>query len=145
MDNEHIRRFCLSLPHTTEVLNWGSHLCYFVGAREQGGKMYAITDADGLSPHVLSYAAGPERYYELLETDGIVPAPHLARAHWVAVERWDVLRPRQFEEELRQAHAYVLGRLPRRVRAALELLEGERNRLIREKKGAARRVRTGDS
>jgi predicted DNA-binding protein (MmcQ/YjbR family) len=134
MDNERIREICLGLPHVTEVLNWGSCLCYFVGARELGGKMFALIDTDGLGPNVLAYAAGPERCCELLEIEGIVPAPHLARAYWVAVERWDVLRPRQFEEELRLAHGYVLARLAKRTRALLDLPERERNRLIRQQK-----------
>ena len=107
MDNERIRQICLSLPHAAETLNWGDCLCYWVGDRELGGKMFSIANADGLGPPVLSYAAGPERFHELLETEGILPAPHLARAYWVAVERWDTLRPRQFEDELRLAHAYV--------------------------------------
>ena len=132
MDNERIREICLALPYTAETLNWGSVLVYWVGDRAIGGKMFAIADADGLGPNVLSYAAGPERYHELLEIEGIVPAPHLARAHWVAVQRWDTLRPRQFEEELRLAHALILAKLPKRTRQVLELPEKERNRLIRE-------------
>ena len=129
-----MREICLGLPHAAETLNWGSVLCFWVGEREIGGKMFAVTDAEGAGPHVLSYAAGPERYHELLETEGIVPAPHLARAHWVAMQRWDVLRPRELEEELRRAHAIVWAKLPKRVRDVLGLPAKERERAIRERK-----------
>ena len=134
MDNERIRAICLALPHVRETLNWGHHLVYWAGDREIGGKMFAMTDLDGSGTGVLWFHCGAERFHELLEMEGIVAAPHLARAYWVAVERWDVLRPRQIEDELRRAHALIFARLPRRIQALLALPEKERARLIRERK-----------
>ena len=134
MDNERIRAFCLALPHVAETLNWGHHLVYFVGDRDIGGKMFAITDLDGTGNGVLSFHCGAERFDELLETEGIAPAPHLARAFWVALERWDVLRVRQIEEELVRAHALIYAKLPKRTKAVLALPEKERAGIIRERK-----------
>ena len=134
MDNERIRAICLALPHTAETLNWGHHLVYWVGDREIGGKMFAMTDLDGTGIGVLWFHCGAERYHELLEIDGIRPAPHLARAFWVALERWDALRPREIEQELARAHALIYNKLPKRTRAALALPEKERAQLIRERK-----------
>ena len=134
MDNERIRAICLALPHAAETLNWGNVLVYWVGDRELGGKMFALTNADGAGDVVLSFHCGAERYHELLEQEGICPAPHLARAFWVALERWDALRPREIEEELARAHALIYEKLPKRVKAALALPEKERARLIRERK-----------
>jgi predicted DNA-binding protein (MmcQ/YjbR family) len=134
MDNERIREICLSLPNTAETLNWGHHLVYWVGDREIGGKMFAMTDVDGTGRGVLWFHCGAERYYELLEVEGIFAAPHLARAHWVAVERWDVLRPRQIEEELRWAHKLIYDKLPKRTRLVLAMSERERAKIIRERK-----------
>jgi predicted DNA-binding protein (MmcQ/YjbR family) len=137
MDNERIREICLALPHAAETLNWGHHLVYWAGARELGGKMFAMTDLDGTGTGVLWFHAGPEHYHELLEIEGILPAPHLARAYWVAVERWDVLRPREIAEELRRAHELILAKLPKRTRALLELPEKERAKAVRERKKRA--------
>jgi hypothetical protein len=47
VDNERIREICLALPHTAETLNWGHVLVYWVGDRAIGGKMFALTNADG--------------------------------------------------------------------------------------------------
>jgi predicted DNA-binding protein (MmcQ/YjbR family) len=105
-----------------------------VGDRDIGGKMFAMTDLDGTGIGVLWFHCGAERFHELLEMEGISAAPHLARAFWVAVERWDVLRPREVEEELRRAHALIYEKLPKRARAVLALPEKERARLIRERK-----------
>lgn len=137
MDNERIREICLSLPNTTETLNWGHHLVYWVGDREIGGKMFAMTDVDGTGRGVLWFHCGAERFYELLEVEGIFPAPHLARAHWVAVERWDVLRPREIEEELRLAHELIYNKLPKRTRELLALPEKEQAKAIRKNKKSA--------
>jgi len=134
MDNERIREICLALPYVVETLNWGHHLVYWTGDREIGGKMFAMTDLDGTGTGVLWFHCGKERFPELVERDGIIGSPYLARAGWVTVERWDVLRPREYEDELRCAHALVFEKLPKRTKALLGLPEKERARLIRERK-----------
>jgi len=134
MDNERIREICLKLPHVSETLNWGHHLVYWAGDRDIGGKMFAMTDLDGMGTGVLWFHCGAERFHELLEREGILASPHLARAHWVAVERWDVFRPREIEDELRLAHGLIFERLPKKTKAVLALPEKERAKVIRERK-----------
>ena len=132
MDNEQIRALCLSLPHTVEAVGWGHHLVFWAGDKAIGGKMYALIHLDGAGTGVCWFSAGPEHYAELLEMEGIIPAPYMARAHWVTIERWDVLRPRQWREELQAAHARVLEKLPQKVKNLLELPQKERAALIQE-------------
>ena len=137
MDNERIDALCMALPHVSMTLNWGHRLVYWVGEREIGGKMFAMTDLDGTGIGVLLFHCGAERFHELLEIEGILPAPHLARAFWVALERWDVLRPRQIEDELRRAHELIFAKLPVRTRALLALPEKGRFKAVRERKAPA--------
>jgi predicted DNA-binding protein (MmcQ/YjbR family) len=134
MDNERIRAICMALPHVAETLNWGHHLVYWAGDRGIGGKMFAMTNLDGVGNGVLWFHCGAERFHELLETDGIIASPYLAKAHWVTLERWDALRSRQIEEELRGAHALIFEKLPKRVKAVLALPEKERKKAIAERK-----------
>ena len=134
MDNERIREICLALPHVTETVNWGHHLVFWVGGRDIGGKMFAMTDLDGTGIGVLWFHCGAERFHELLEREGILPAPHLARAYWVAVERWDVLRPREIEDELRRAHALIYEKLPVRTKTLLAMPKKDRAGWIHERK-----------
>lgn len=136
MDNERIRTFCLGLPHVSETVNWGSHLVFWVGEREIGGKMFAITDLDGTGDGVLSFHCGAERFHELVEVEGIVPAPYSARNFWVLVKGWEALRAREFEEELRLAHGLIYEKLPKRTKAILAMPEKERKALIQERKKA---------
>jgi predicted DNA-binding protein (MmcQ/YjbR family) len=98
--------------------------------------MFAMTDLDGTGIGVLWFHCGAERFHELLEREGIIPSPHLARAHWVSVERWDILRPREIEDELKRAHALIFDKLPARTKAVLALPEKDRIKAIRERKKA---------
>jgi predicted DNA-binding protein (MmcQ/YjbR family) len=134
MDNERTREFCLSMPHTVECVGWGHHLVFWVGDKAIGGKMFALIHLDGEGSGVVWFHAGPERYPELLEMEGIIPAPYMAKAHWVTVERWDVFRARDFEEHLANAHNLVYEKLSRGVKILLALPQKERNKLIRERK-----------
>jgi predicted DNA-binding protein (MmcQ/YjbR family) len=134
MDNERIRAICMSLPHVAETVNWGHHLVYWAGDRAVGGKMFAMTDLDGAGFGVLWFHCGAERFHELLEIEGISASPYLAKAHWVTVERWDVLRSKQVEDELRRAHTLIFERLPKRTKTVLAMPEKERNKIIRERK-----------
>jgi len=136
MDNERIRAICMAMPHVAETLNWGHHLVYFVGDREIGGKMFAMTDVDGSGFGVLWFHCGAERFHELLEHEGISASPYLARAHWVTLERWDALRPREIEEELKRAHELIYAKLPARTKKVLAMPEAEQKKIIRERKKA---------
>ena len=134
MDNERIRKICLALPHVTETVNWGHHLVYWVGDRDIGGKMFAMTDLDGSGTGVLWFHCGPERFHELLEIEGICASPYLAKAHWVTVEHWNVLRPRQIEDELRRARDLIYEKIPKRTKTVLAMPEKEREQAIRDRK-----------
>jgi predicted DNA-binding protein (MmcQ/YjbR family) len=139
MDAERARKFLLTLPHAVETMQWGDNLVFWVGDKAIGGKMFALVNLDKVSLNgsehgVVSYAAGPEHFAELVEREGVVPAPYMARIFWVAVERWGVLRDREWEAELRAAHAMTLEKLPKRVREVLAMPERERARLIAERR-----------
>ncbi len=85
-------------------------------------------------PRIISFAAGPEHYAELVEVDGIFPAPYVARIFWVAVERWNVFRTAEWEQELRAAHELTLNKLIPRTRAVLAMPPTQQKKLIAERK-----------
>jgi predicted DNA-binding protein (MmcQ/YjbR family) len=130
MDAERARAFLLSLPHAVETQQWGDNLVFWVGDKAIGGKMFALLNLAADEQGVVSFAAGPERFHELLEVEGLKPAPYLARLFWVAAERWSALRNGEWEQQLAAAHALTQAKLPRRTRVVLALPEPERRRLI---------------
>jgi predicted DNA-binding protein (MmcQ/YjbR family) len=140
MDAESLRVFLLSLPDVAETMQWGDNLVYWVGDKSIGGKMFALASLSPDHGAVLSFAAGPERFAELVEREGLFPAPYLARAHWIAVERWDTLTATELKGELRHAREVVYAKLPKRTRDVLAMPPAEKKQLIaaRKKKLASR-------
>jgi predicted DNA-binding protein (MmcQ/YjbR family) len=113
VDLERLRALCLALPGVTEHTIWEGDLTFKVG-----GKMFAHTALEP-GPVWLSFKASPEDFAELTERSNIIPAPYLARAHWVALETRDALGAEELEQLIRTAHQLVVARLPRKTREAL--------------------------
>ncbi len=113
MGTETFRRQCLSFPHVTEEVQWGDNLVFKVG-----GKLFAITSLEP-GGHFASLKCSPERFHELVERPGMMPAPYLARAYWIALEREDAAGHAELLELLREAYEIVLAGLPKKVREGL--------------------------
>jgi predicted DNA-binding protein (MmcQ/YjbR family) len=105
-----VRRFCLSLPHTTETVQWGNDLVFKIG-----GKMYAVACLEP-GEYFMSFKCSPETYAELVEREDVAPAPYLARASWVALRSPDALPAGELRTLLRDAYDLVLAKLPRKTR-----------------------------
>lgn len=119
MDIESVRKFCLSLPHVTEDVQWESDLLFRIG-----NKMFAVVGLEPSSDHCMSLKCTPEEFAELTERDGIVPAPYVARYHWVALQRFDALPERELKALLSKAYELVRDKLPKKTRAGLETKAG---------------------
>ena len=103
-----IRRICRTLPDTTEDIKWGSDLVFSVG-----GKMYLVVCLD--SPHTVAFKCTPEEFGELVERDGIIPAPYLARAMWVQEQKiGDALERPELERLVRTSYELVKAKLPKK-------------------------------
>jgi len=116
MDIEAVRKFCLSLPNVDEKVQWGNDLLFRVGE-----KMFAVAALEPSHGVALSFKCTPEKFAELVEQEGIIPAPYMARHHWVGLERFDALPDRELKPLLTSAYQMVLEKLPRKVRAALDV------------------------
>lgn len=115
MDAPGIRKVCLALAGATESVQWGNDLVFKVG-----GKMFAVTCLD-VSPYLVSFKCSPVRFAELVEREGFVPAPYLARAQWVAIERGTRTERAELAAWLREAHAEVGKKLPKKIGVELGL------------------------
>ncbi|MGC1783087.1 MAG: MmcQ/YjbR family DNA-binding protein [Acidobacteriaceae bacterium] len=121
MDAEQVREFLRKLPHVEETMQWGANLVFWVGDKAIGGKMFALVNLDEDGKAVISFHAGPERYAELLENEGVIPAPYMARIYWVALERWNALRRTELLELLSRARDLVYEKLPKRTKDVLAM------------------------
>jgi predicted DNA-binding protein (MmcQ/YjbR family) len=135
MDAEHLRKFLSKLPFVEETMNWGNNLVYWVGDKAIGGKMFALVNLDfDAHRRVMSFSAGPERFHELVENEGVIPAPYMARIHWVALEAWNAIPARELEALLRNAHELTYAKLPQKTKDALKLPPAEFRRLLASKR-----------
>jgi predicted DNA-binding protein (MmcQ/YjbR family) len=125
MNTESLRTFCLSLPGATEDIKWGHDLCFLVA-----GKMFMVTSLEATDGHCVSFKCTPEKFAELIESDGIIPAPYMARNHWVTLERFNALRDAEIKDLVRESYEMVLAKLPKKTREEIAL-GGKKSRLKR--------------
>jgi predicted DNA-binding protein (MmcQ/YjbR family) len=110
---EWVRKYCLSLPHTTEKVQWEDDLVFKVG-----GKMFAVVVLEPAKVW-MSFKCSAEEYAQLVDQTGIIPAPYLARAQWVALTADCSLPQAEIKRLLHQARDLVFAKLPRKSQAAL--------------------------
>jgi len=113
LDVDWVRDLCLSLPHATEQITWGIDLTFRIN-----GKIFAVTVLEPAKVW-LSFKCSAENFAELTERAGIIPAPYMARAQWVALETKDALQKEELAVLLRESFDLVFAKLPRKTREAL--------------------------
>jgi predicted DNA-binding protein (MmcQ/YjbR family) len=119
MSVEFVRKVAMSLPKVTEEIQWEDHLLFKIG-----GKMFAITTLTPVGVR-LSVKSTPEKFAELTEMPGVIPAPYMARNHWVALERWDALRKNEMEELIHESYQLVFAKLTKKLQAQLATSTGK--------------------
>ena len=112
MNLESIRSFCTSLPHVTEKVQWGDDLVFKIG-----GKMFCVVYL-GVPTH-LSFRPAEEHRFELLESEGVIPAPYMARAGWVSVREMDAVGAADIKKGIRASYDYYFAKLPKKTQAQL--------------------------
>jgi predicted DNA-binding protein (MmcQ/YjbR family) len=135
MNIEDIRQICLALPHATEIVQWGSDLVFKVA-----GKMFAVMPTE-VAPVQLSFKCTPENFVELCERPGVIPAPYMARAQWVALEQLAAIPDGELGELLAESHRLVWEKLPKKTRE--QLASAPADKLERTPKKARRKSASG--
>jgi len=130
---ESIRKLCMSFPHSTEQIQWGYDLVFKIA-----GKMFAITPLEP-APVFLTIKASDESFADLTERPGIIPAPYLARAKWVALEHADAVSPAELASLLRASYDLVVAKLPTKTRASLSSAKPKSKRARPAAKSARKR------
>jgi predicted DNA-binding protein (MmcQ/YjbR family) len=114
MDIEELRKYCLSLPGTVEDIKWGADLCFTIAT-----KMYCVTGMD--SPSKTSFKCSGEDFNSLIEREGIIPAPYMARNKWVMVEKASVFTKNEWEDYIYKSYTLVGSKLSKKVQHELKL------------------------
>jgi predicted DNA-binding protein (MmcQ/YjbR family) len=113
MNIDQLRMLCLSLPGATEQIQWGDDLLFKVG-----GKMFVVMRLEPAKVW-LSLKASPEKFAELTERPGVIPAPYLARAKWISLETPDALPAAEIAALVRESYELVVAKLSRKMRESV--------------------------
>src|ERR1700716_3977510 len=116
MNIEALQRICRAFPGVTEDIKWGVDLAFCVG-----GKMFCVVNTE--PPHQMSFKCTPDDFAELVERDGLIPAPYLARAMWVQQSELagEVLDRRELQLLLQKSYDLVVAKLPKSKRPGASL------------------------
>lgn len=108
-----LRRYCATLSHTTEHVQWGDHLVFKVA-----GKLYAITSLEP-SEIWLTVKVPTEEFAELTEREGVSQAAYMAKGQWISLANEDVFTAAELRRLIRQSYDLVVAKLPKKTRASL--------------------------
>jgi predicted DNA-binding protein (MmcQ/YjbR family) len=112
-DVDWVRELCLSFPNATEKVTWGADLTFRISE-----KIFAVTVLEPAKVW-LSFKCSAENFAELTERTGIIPAPYMARAQWVALETKDALQREELAGLLRESYNLVFSKLSKRAQQTL--------------------------
>ncbi len=115
MELESVRRFLLSLPHATVRRQWGDNLVFKIGEL----RMFAVCSVDGATMDRIAFKVASADFEDLVGRSGIVPAPYMQRAKWVALTDSLAMEEAELRDRLRTSHALNLAKLTKKERAGL--------------------------
>ena len=108
MNFEKAKDLCRSFPGATEDIKWGCDTVFSVGE-----KMFMVTGAD--APQGMSFKVEDDRFLELTDRPGIIPAPYLARAKWVRIENAGAVDDKEAAQLLRRSYELVFAKLTKKL------------------------------
>jgi predicted DNA-binding protein (MmcQ/YjbR family) len=108
------KQVCRKLPGATEDIKWGADLVFSVG-----GKMFAVMGADA-SADGISFKVDDDRFLELTDRPGIIPAPYLARVKWVRIEDLKAVGDAEAAEMLKRSYELVFSKLTKKLQREIE-------------------------
>ena len=114
MDFEAAKALCRTFPGCTEDIKWGCDAVFSVGL-----KMFAVARHEAPA-NGISFKVEDERFLELTDRPGIVPAPYLARAKWVYVEEAGALSDQEAQALLRRSYELVRAKLTKKLQQEIE-------------------------
>ncbi|HEV2988890.1 MAG TPA: MmcQ/YjbR family DNA-binding protein [Candidatus Angelobacter sp.] len=123
-----LRDYCLSLPHATEDVQWENNLLFRIA-----GKMFCIASLEPSARVKFCFKCTPEKFAELVEIQGVIPAPYMARNHWVGIVEVNALRQPEMKELIQSSYQMVFEKLPKKLQAQLNKKKSSAERVVRKR------------
>ena len=110
-----LEALCRHWPGVTRDTKWGIDAVFSVC-----GKMFTVVmPSDSRGDGRLSFKVADDRFLELTDQPGIIPAPYLARAHWISVIEPQRFATVELETFIRDAYMLIRAKLTKKMQAEL--------------------------
>ena len=109
-----LKALCSHWPGVTRDTKWGIDIVFSVD-----GKMFAVMPSDGSEGGRLSFKVADGRFLELTDQPGIIPAPYLARAHWISITEPQRFATTELETFILDAYTLIRAKLTKKLQAEL--------------------------
>jgi len=114
LDDTQLDALCREWPGVTRSIKWEVDLVYSVA-----GKMFVVMCTIGPERGRFSFKVDTERFLELTEQPGMMPAPYMARAFWVSVAEPERFPRAELERFVQRSYELVRANLPKKTQATL--------------------------
>mgnify|MGYP000010225694 CR=1 FL=1 len=114
MDQETLSSWVATWPGVTQEVKWHDDLVFMVV-----GKMFLVHCFQGKNQGQLSFKVEDERLLELTDRPHIIPAPYMARAHWISLLPSCTMEEAEKRALIRRAYELVRGKLTRKLQLEL--------------------------
>lgn len=114
MTEKELRELTQAWPGVQSDVKWQDDLVFTVA-----DKMFCCICLRGTETNKLSFKVEDERFLELTDREGFRPAPYLARARWVTVDKPSAQDAQELRALLRRAYELVRSKLSKRLQREL--------------------------
>jgi len=136
MNSSELEDLCAGWPGVASGIKWEDDLVFTVA-----GKMFAVLCLRGPDRERISFKVDPERFLELTDQPGIVPAHYMARAFWITITEPEHFSHERMREFIRHSYELVRAKLSKRMQASLMAQEDAALAPTKPKKAGKPRVR----
>lgn len=112
-----LEQFCSNLQGAQFDLKWDSERTYCIAE-----KMFVVFCPDNKQSNDIKrvcFKVSPADFVALTDMEGIIPAPYLARYHWVSVESEKALSQKELEQLVKGSYDMVFSKLTKKKQQAI--------------------------
>jgi predicted DNA-binding protein (MmcQ/YjbR family) len=119
MQASELESLCANWPGVASGVKWEDDLVFTVA-----GKMFAVLCLRGPDRERISFKVDTDRFLELTDQPGIVPAHYMARAFWITITEPERFAREQLHTFIRHSYELVRAKLSKKLQASLIEREG---------------------
>ena len=113
-----LEKLCSKWPGVESSIKWEDDLVYSVA-----GKMFTVFCLRGPDQGRFSFKVDTERFLELTDQPGMMPAHYMARAFWVTITEPERFSKADIDQYIRHSYELVRAKLTKKMQAKLAAAE----------------------